>query len=93
MSDMTRRMMLAITGFLLILISLAALADPPIVLAESVENQNKETSEETGTLTFLSSYMPPFGTVQDGKQVGFAVEILHEIMQRIGRADTIEFGD
>jgi ABC-type amino acid transport substrate-binding protein/CheY-like chemotaxis protein/nitrogen-specific signal transduction histidine kinase len=35
--------------------------------------------------------MPPFGTMKDGEPVGFVVEILLEIMQRLGRTDTIEF--
>ena len=93
MSDFTRKMMLTVTGFLFVLTSLAVIAVPSMVLAESVGNQDKEASGNPGAMTFLSTDMPPFGTMQDGKLVGFTVEILHEIMQRLGRTDTIVLDD
>ncbi len=82
-----------IIGLLLILVSLASMAAPSPALAESEGSQGAGTSGDTDTLKFLSANLPPFGSLKDGKPVGFAVEIIHEIMQRLGRADTIEFDD
>jgi len=82
-----------IIGFFMILMSLAAVAAPSVVLADNTDSQGAGTSVGFDTLTFLSTDILPFGALKDGKPVGFAVEILHEIMQRLGRADTIEFDD
>lgn len=82
-----------ITVVFVILISLAALAPPSVVLARDKDAQSAGTSAGSDTLTFLTTDIPPFGALKDGKPVGFAVEILHEIMRRLGRTDTIEFDD
>lgn len=80
-----------ITGLFVVLMSLVTIAAPSTVLAGDERSQDVVTSTGAETLTFLSSNMPPFGALKDGKPVGFAVEILQEIMQRLGRDDTIEF--
>ena len=82
-----------ITGFFVILMSLAAIGAPSVVFAGNKDTQSAGTAAATDTLTFLSTDIPPFGALKDGKPVGFAVEILHEIMQRLGRADIIEFDE
>jgi len=82
-----------IIGLFLILVFLAAMAAPSQALAENEGSQGAGTSGDTDTLKFLSANLPPFGSLKNGKPVGFAVEIIHEIMQRLGRADTIEFDD
>ena len=81
-----------IAGFFVILMSLFAITNPSVVLAGNTGSQSAVASAGTDTLTFLTIDLPPFGALKDGKPVGFAVEILHEIMQRLGRTDTIEFG-
>ncbi len=82
-----------IAGFCVLLMSFAAIGAPSVVRAGNTDSQRAGTTTETDTLTFLTIDLPPFGTLKDGKPVGFAVEILHEIIQRLGRMDTIEFGD
>jgi ABC-type amino acid transport substrate-binding protein/CheY-like chemotaxis protein/two-component sensor histidine kinase len=87
------------TGILVILASLAVIAAPSPALAETKAVAGSEgskgagTSGDADTLTFLTNVGLPFAALKDGKPVGFAVEILHEIMQRLGRADTIEFDE
>ncbi len=82
-----------IAGLLVISVFLAAITTPSVVFAEKKNSQSAAASGKTDTLTFLSPQVLPFGGLKDGKPVGFAVEILHEIMQRLGRTDTIEFGE
>jgi ABC-type amino acid transport substrate-binding protein/CheY-like chemotaxis protein len=82
-----------ITGLLLILACLATIAAPSPVLAETKGSQGEAALTDDDTLTFLTNVGLPFAALKDGEPVGFAVEILHEIMQRLGRSDTIEFGD
>ena len=82
-----------VTGFLIILMSLAAIVAPFTAFAESKGSQGAGSSTSADTLTFLSNNSMPFGAEKEGKPVGFAVEIMQEIMQRLGRADTIEFDD
>ena len=82
-----------ITGFCVFLMYFAVIGAPSVVLAGNTDSKSAGTSTGTDTLTFLTIDLPPFGALKDGKPVGFAVEILHEIMRRLGRIDTIEFGD
>ena len=82
-----------ISGFFLILISLSQILDPSTVFAGKKENIRSGNLAGTNSLTFLAPQVLPFGGLKDGKPVGFAVEILHEIMQRLDRRDTIEFDE
>ena len=81
-----------ITGIFVILMYLSAVVAPSLARPENKNNQRAGASADTDTLIFLSPQVLPFGGLMDGKPVGFAVEILHEIMQRLGRTDSIEFG-
>jgi len=80
-------------GLFVILVSLAVIATPSAALAESDGGQSTGTSGDEGTLKIYTNVGLPFAALKDGKPVGFAVEILLEIMQRLGRADSIEFDD
>ena len=83
-----------IAGLYFVLASVAAFAAP----SSAGEGGPGVGDQGVGTgggvpPTFLSGDVPPFAFLSDGKQAGFAVEILHEIMRRLGRADRIEFGE
>ncbi len=82
-----------IAGFFLVFISLSSILYPSAVIAGNKENIRAGNLAGTNSLTFLAPQVLPFGGLKDGKPVGFAVEILHEIMQRIDRNDTIEFDE
>ena len=82
-----------IAGFFIILSSFSLIVSPFAVLAENPDIQNQGACSGTQHLKFLSPQVLPFGGLKDGKPVGFAVEILYEIMRRLGRSDMIEFGD
>ena len=72
-----------------LLLVLAALA----VLLGIVAPLPLNAQEEDDPLTLLSSDLMPFGAVRDGEPVGFAVEIIREISQRLGQEHRIEFGE
>ena len=83
-----------IAGLFFALASLAAFAAPPSAGQEEQGLAAQGVGAEGDTpLTFLSSEVPLFAFLKDGKQSGFAVEILREIMRMLGRADRIEFDD
>ena len=42
------------------------------------------------TLHVMTTEVPPFAFVKDGKQTGFCIEIVEEIQRRLGRADAID---
>lgn len=77
----------------MIFVLLIICSTPSVALAENKEKQRKATSAGADTLTILSSELLPFAALRDGQPVGFAVEILHEIMQRLERSDNIEFDE
>ena len=89
MMNTLHKKLLTTTGSLFILLSLAF--TPSTALAHDAVDQTNAPSKDSTALTFLSTDMPPFGFLKDGKPVGFTVEILLEIMRRLGRVDSIEF--
>ena len=78
-------------GPLLTFLLLIAILTFSSVFAEVGERQNKVAGPPDDNLTFLSIDIMPFGAMKDGKPVGFTVEILHEIMQRLGREYPLQF--
>ncbi|MDH3997841.1 MAG: transporter substrate-binding domain-containing protein, partial [Desulfuromonadales bacterium] len=85
--------MVTVLARLIVLLSIAVVVSPSIALAENKGSQNAARSANANTLTLLSSNMLPFGAMDNDKPVGFTVDILREIMHRLGRTDTIEFDD
>ena len=87
-------MHLTVTGInriLIILLFFIPIIAPFTVLAEK-KGTHVEVSPTVGEkLKFLSSEMPPFGVLKNGKPRGLVVDIQNEIMRRLGRADSIEF--
>ncbi len=82
-----------IAGVFAILVSLAISATPSLAHAETKDIRSEGVSAGADRLTFLTTEILPFAALRDGKPVGFGVEILHEIMLRLNRSDTIEFDD
>ncbi len=78
-----------IAGLVLILLSFSSALYPSIALAENKENQPIGKPNKKNSLIFLSPEVLPFAGLKDRKPIGFAVEILQEIMHRLGRNDTI----
>ncbi|MBF0240156.1 MAG: transporter substrate-binding domain-containing protein, partial [SAR324 cluster bacterium] len=56
-----------------------------------IKNGGLEGSEGSQTpLTLMASEYPPWNYVKDGKPAGFAVDVVHELMHREHRTDSIQ---
>jgi polar amino acid transport system substrate-binding protein len=62
-------------------------------LSTSAWAQDQDAANTAKQLSFVTTQIPSFASLKDGKPIGFAVEILREIMRRLDRTDGIEFGD
>ncbi|MCK5263294.1 MAG: transporter substrate-binding domain-containing protein, partial [Gammaproteobacteria bacterium] len=88
------------TGLFLVLFFLGAVTAPPMVLAENIDNQNKDTSGDTNTLTQVErafieahpviqvsnmvSYAPISFVGDDGEASGFAVDYIKLVAEKTG---------
>ncbi|NJN47058.1 MAG: transporter substrate-binding domain-containing protein [Candidatus Competibacteraceae bacterium] len=61
-----------------------------LLVAVTVFSGAIPTDTSATTLTLLTEELPPLNFTQDGKLMGFSVDVVREIQRRVGNTDSIE---
>ncbi|HEY4859325.1 MAG TPA: transporter substrate-binding domain-containing protein, partial [Xanthobacteraceae bacterium] len=83
--------MLSMTTPRLLIFSCATLSALLLGMATASAETTLEKIKRTGVMTSANTFSyPPFGFIEDGKQVGFDVDLGNEIARRMGVKLTFE---